>query len=146
MQCACTGARQMARVLTQLYDSRFRRIGLEAPQFALLATLEQAGPCNQVDLGKRYSLEKTTVSRNLRLLEGKGWIAASIGKDRRERKFTLTAAGREMLAAAKPQWKKTQDELLAGMSTPQWDEMFRMFGAVTSAAQRLQEEERKGKA
>jgi DNA-binding MarR family transcriptional regulator len=137
LPCACATARQAARVLTQLYDRSLRTAGLEAPQFALMMTLEKQGPCSQVDLGRRYALDKTTVSRNLKLLERSGWIESSIGIDRRKRHFVLTAAGREQLAIAKPKWKDAQNQLRSGMTGEQWDAMFRTFRAVTQTAQAL---------
>jgi DNA-binding MarR family transcriptional regulator len=139
-QCACATARQVARILTQLYDSQLRRTGLEAPQFALMMTLEKQGPCGPVDLGRRYALDKTTVSRNLKLLEHKGWIESSAATDKRKREFILTAAGRKQLAAAKPQWKRAQGLLRAGLSAKQWDEMFRVFRTITQTAQALQDD------
>jgi DNA-binding MarR family transcriptional regulator len=132
--CACATARQVARVLTQLYDGRLRGTGMEAPQFALLTTLNKQGPCSQVALGRRYALDKTTVSRNLQWLERKGWIASSSTGDRRERRFKLTADGREQLAAARPEWKKAQAQLRSGMTGKAWDAMFRTFATVTKAA------------
>lgn len=139
LPCACATARQAARLLTQLYDSRLRPSGLEAPQFALLLTLEKLGACSQVDLCRRHALDKTTVSRNLKLLERKGWIAPSASNDRRERQFALTAEGRRCLEAALPRWKKAQQELRAVMTDEQWDAMFRVFGTIARAAQALQE-------
>jgi DNA-binding MarR family transcriptional regulator len=123
-------------VLTQLYDSRLRDTGMEAPQFALMMTLDRQGPCSQSALGRRYALDKTTVSRNLKLLERNGWVEPSAGIDRRERQFTLTAAGRKRLAAARPEWKKAQDQLRSGMTAEQWDAMFHVFRTVTEAARR----------
>ena len=136
--CACATARQVARVLTQWYDDRLRASGLEAPQFALLMTLDKQGPCSQVALGRRYALDKTTVSRNLKVLQRNGWIEASVATDRRERQFTLTTEGRQRLAAAKPEWKKAQDMLRSAMTSAQWDAMFEAFTIVTKAATNLQ--------
>ncbi|HXA68511.1 MAG TPA: MarR family winged helix-turn-helix transcriptional regulator [Bryobacteraceae bacterium] len=115
---------------------------MEAPQFALLMTLQQQGPCGPVDLGRRYALDKTTVSRNLQLLERKGWIALSAATDKRKREFVLTAAGRKRLAAATTQWKKAQNQLRSAMKAEQWDEMFRVFRTVTQTAQALQDDVR----
>lgn len=138
LACACATARQAARVLTQLYDSRLQRSGMEAPQFALMMTLEKGGPCSQIDLGRRFALDKTTVSRNLKVLERNGWIASSVGKDRRQRLFILTGAGRKPLAAAMPEWKKAQDQLRSRMTAKQWDVMFDVFRNVTQTALALQ--------
>jgi DNA-binding MarR family transcriptional regulator len=138
--CACAGARQFARALTQLYDSRLRRAGMEAPQFALLMTLEQLGPASQAALGRYHALDKTTVSRNLGLLESRGWIQCAVGADRRQRLFALTAEGRRRLAAARPLWKKAQTDLRSRMTATQWDTMFRVFRTVTETALALRSE------
>jgi DNA-binding MarR family transcriptional regulator len=133
LTCACASARQVARVLTQLYDRRLREAGLEAPQYALLMALSRQGPAGQGALGRRHALDKTTVSRNLGWLQRQGWIARSAGTGR-ERTFELTAAGRKQLAAALPAWKKLQAELRSAMTTREWDAMFRAFRSVMQAA------------
>jgi DNA-binding MarR family transcriptional regulator len=140
LACACATSRQVARLLTQLYDRRLKRIGMEAPQFALLVTLDKQGPCSQTTLGRRYGLDKTTVSRNLRWLEQRGWVERSTGDDKRQRRFALTDAGRRQLAIARPQWKKAQEQLRSSMTVREWDEMFTVFRTVAAAAQRLQSE------
>jgi DNA-binding MarR family transcriptional regulator len=140
LSCACATARQVARVLTQLYDSRLRSSGLEAPQFALMMTLDKQGPCSQIELGRRYALDKTTVSRNLKLLESNGWIEVTVGKDRRQRLFTLTAVGRERLTEATHKWHAAQSQLKSRMTNEQWETMFRTFREVTREAQALQHE------
>jgi DNA-binding MarR family transcriptional regulator len=146
IECACATSRQVARVLTQLYDGRLRRSGLEAPQFALLMTLEKQGPSSQSDLGKRYGLDKTTVSRNLKLLERNGWIQSRAAIDKRKRQFGLTAMGRARLAAAKPEWKKIQGELKSAMTPEQWETLFTALRTVAKAAQSLQIEEKQNEA
>src|SRR5581483_8264007 len=123
--CACATARHVARLLTQMYDESLRDVGIQAPQFALLMTIDTLGPASQAALGRRHALDKTTISRNLRLLERKGWIETAPGADRRQRRFTLTPGGRRRLAAAKPAWQKAQERLRAAMSEQEWDAMFR---------------------
>lgn len=137
--CACATARQVARLLTQLYDSRLRAAGLEAPQFALLTTLEKQGPSSEAELARRYALDKTTVSRNLKVLERNGWIGSKVPEDRRKRQFSLTAEGRRKLSAAAPLWKKAQQDLRAKMRDREWTSMFRTFQNVTRSAQALQD-------
>ena len=79
LACACATARQAARALTQLYDGWLAGTGLEAPQFALLMTLDKHGAVSQAALGRRYVLDKTTMSRNLKRLEAKGWTCHDSG-------------------------------------------------------------------
>jgi DNA-binding MarR family transcriptional regulator len=89
-------------------------------------------------LGRRYALDKTTMSRNLKLFERKGWVTASGADDKRERRFAITAAGHARLAAARPEWKKAQEQLRAGMTANQWNAMFDAFRIAARAAQAAQ--------
>ena len=79
-------------------------------------------------------MDKTTVSRNLKLLSQKGWIEPSCGSDTRERGFRLTETGRKRLAAARPLWEAAQEDLRSKMSGGQWTSMLKVFGMVRQAA------------
>ena len=132
--CACATVRRASRAVTQLYDSWLRPHGIEGPQFALLATLDRFGGCTQSTIGHRFDLDKTTLSRNLRLMHRKGWIAVAAGADARERRVMLTPAGRRRLESARPAWRKAQEQLQSSMSADQWNEMLSVFDGVTHAA------------
>jgi DNA-binding MarR family transcriptional regulator len=137
--CACATARQAARAVTQLYDAWLRESSLEAPQFALLTALDKGGPQPQAAMSRRFAIDKTTLSRNLRLLEDRGWIEALKGGDRRERRFGLTPKGHERVRAAYPAWAKAQADLRSGMTAREWNQMFRAFRTMTRAAVRARE-------
>ena len=134
MSCACATARRAARALTQLYDSHLRASGVEGTQFSLLAVLGSGGSFSQAALGQRFGLDKTTLSRNLRLLKNNGWIKTTAAPDGRERRYILTTTGRNRLAKARPGWQRAQAELRAVLSEREWQRMFRVFRIVTVAA------------
>ncbi len=122
--------------VTQLYDQWLRAHGVEGPQFALLAMLDRLGQSNQATLGQRFDLDKTTLSRNLKVLKQKGWIETAAGADARERVVRLTSSGRRRLAAARPTWRKAQGQLQLALDTHDWDTTLRVLDAVTTAARR----------
>lgn len=134
--CACASARLAARAVTQLYDACLAGSGVEATQFALLMTLESAAARHQAALGRRFALDKTTMSRNLAILERRKWIRCTASSDRRERCYELTAEGRRRLAAARAGWRRAQSRLRASMSDADWTAMFSVFGTVIAAAHR----------
>ena len=135
--CACATARQLARVLTQLYDRHLAAAGIEAPQFALLATLQGHGPATQQALGRRHGLDKTTVSRNVALLRKKKWVAVSVAADRRHRRVEITEGGRRILQAAAPRWSAAQSALRESMSAGEWKTLFTALRTAARAAQAL---------
>ena len=138
LPCACATIRRASRAVTQLYDQWLRAHGIEGPQFALLAMLEGLGETNQTTMGQRFDLDKTTLSRNLKLLKQRGWIETVPGEDGRERRVRLTTTGRRQIAAARPTWKKAQAQMRAALSEHDWDTTLRVLNAITAAARRAQ--------
>ena|SRR5438128_2738686 len=104
--CACAALRHATRALTQHYETHFRGTGLRATQFTVLATLAQTGPLSMSELSEILGLERTTLSRNMRLLENRGWVSAIAQRDQRVRRMELTTKGKNKAVAALPVWKR----------------------------------------
>jgi DNA-binding MarR family transcriptional regulator len=132
--CACATVRRAARAVTQLYDGHLRSSQIEGTQYALLSVLGSQGPSSQATIGHRFALDKTTLSRNLKLLRNKGWIETTAAEDGRERRYVLTAAGEKRLTAAKPAWRRAQEHLRSSMTAKEWDAMWKLLRAMTVAA------------
>lgn len=106
--CVCANLRKTARAITQLYDERMRGTGLRATQLSILGVTLARGPVTVTRLAEATVTDRTTLTRNLRVLEKQGLIRVEIGGDRREREVSLTDRGRESLAKAYPLWKEAQ--------------------------------------
>ncbi|MNL31316.1 hypothetical protein D3C87_1530970 [compost metagenome] len=57
-------------------------------------------------------LDRSTLGRNLRVLEGEGLVRLVEGADMRNRIVQLTEAGAERLTAALPAWEAAQQRLI----------------------------------
>src|SRR2546426_9666541 len=104
--CACSALRRASRAVTQHYEKHFRSSGLRATQFTVLATLAQTGPLSISELSAQLGLDRTTLSRTLRLIEDQGWISALAHGDQRVRKMALSPRGRKKASAALAFWKR----------------------------------------
>ena len=131
--CACATVRRAARLLTQLYDAELRP-HIEVPQFALLSMLEANRVCKQSALARGAGFDKTTISRNLALMRRNGWIEDVHSDDPRDRGVRITAAGRDLLRAAKPGWNRAQRRLSSAMKPEEWQQMWPVLDALTNAA------------
>jgi DNA-binding MarR family transcriptional regulator len=109
--CACFKVRKAARAITKLYEEVLRPSGLHSTQFSLLMAARVMGPVTVVNLAKVTVMDRTTLTRNLQILERLRLITIKPGEDRREREVNLTAAGMEALAKAVPLWKEAQDRV-----------------------------------
>ena len=95
--------------MTQHYEAAFRGAGLRATQFTVLATLAQTEPMTMSELAELLGLERTTLTRNLRPLEAKGWVRGlSDDEDLRRRRIELTPQGRAIAVKAMPRWRRAQ--------------------------------------
>ena len=76
--------------------------------------------------------DRTTLTRNLKLLEKQGLIRVDPGNDRRERKVTLTDRGREAVRKAYPLWQKAQRRVVKSLGEERWQVLRQELSAVVS--------------
>ena len=113
--CLCANARRAALALTSLYDEALAPHGLKVTQFSLLRAVERHGEPNLTELAEATGLDRSTLGRNLRVLEGLGLVSLSPGEDQRDRVVALTAGGRARVRAAARAWAKVQDSLSSAL-------------------------------
>ena len=119
--CMCLNTQRAARAVARRYDAAFRPIGLTSGQFSILAGLNQAAPVSIGALADGLGLERTTLTRNLALLEAAGLVALAAGEgDRRVRNVALTAQGRAKLVLAMPFWRAAQAEQADHLAPHLW--------------------------
>ena len=128
----CASFRWASRVLTQRYDAALRPLGLRATQFTLLQALSLAGEVSQGTLGEILAIDSTTLTRTLAIMERQGWIAGRPGEDHRERRLSLSKAGRTEYNRALPHWEKVQQELRAQFGNSRWNELLNLTNEVTA--------------
>ena len=115
VNCTCLNLRKAARAVTQYFDGVLRPSGLRATQFSLLIVAKKRGPISIKELAERLIVDRTTLTRNLRILEGKRMVLVKPGTDGRTRLVTITANGRGALKKAVPLWKQAQSHMVSGL-------------------------------
>lgn len=111
-QCLCTNLRRAARGVSRHYDGALDGFGINVAQYSLLSNLKRLDRPSISSLAEAMGLDRSTLGRNLRVLEGMGLLKLSEGADQRNRLVCLTEAGNERLAAALPAWEKAQQRLM----------------------------------
>ena len=115
--CTCAGLRRATRRITQAYDHALAPVGLTANQFSLLgylygAAMMKVGGLSIKSLADRLGMDPSTLTRNLKPLVIKGWVADHADpKDGRARRVTLTELGGSKLKEAVPRWRRAQSAL-----------------------------------
>lgn len=115
--CAGCNSRLAARRITQFLDRELGPSGLGVAQLGLMARIAAAADDTLGALARSTGLEQSTLSRNLRTLEGQGLIEiAMVEADLRRRAVWLTETGARRLEAAIPLWRKAQARLAKFLS------------------------------
>ncbi|MBM3733126.1 MAG: winged helix-turn-helix transcriptional regulator [Acidimicrobiia bacterium] len=133
--CACSRFRRATRALTRLYDEALAAAGLRVTQFSVLRALERAGrPLSISDLAATVALDRSTVGRNLDVLQRLGLIGlAPDAEDGRASVVVLTEAGRAAIVRALPHWRKVQGEVRRLFGAARMD---RLIGQIDDLVRR----------
>ncbi|HET6159873.1 MAG TPA: MarR family winged helix-turn-helix transcriptional regulator [Dongiaceae bacterium] len=115
--CAGWNSRLAARHITQFLEREMAASGLSVAQLGLMAQIAAAEDDTLGALARSTGLEQSTLSRNLRTLEGQGLIEITIVEsDLRRRAVWLTETGARRLEAAIPLWRRAHAKLAKCLS------------------------------
>lgn len=106
--CVASNLRKASRLISQIYNDFLKSTGLKGTQLGLLREVKESGGTTITGLAARGTIDRTTITRNLKLLEKKGLVRIEIGADQRERIVTITDEGEKAVAAALQAWKQAQ--------------------------------------
>jgi DNA-binding MarR family transcriptional regulator len=108
------------RKLTRSYDKALKPAGLKITQFTLLIAVEEGSAKSLTALADMLALERSSLVRNVKLLEDEGLIESAPSGEGRSLGLKLTKAGRKKLTQALPLWREAQThvETALGQSWP----------------------------
>jgi len=117
-RCACLGLRQATRAVTQFYDRALEPSGLRVTQFSILAVLRVVSPTSINELAEVLVMDRTTLSRNVDLLEEMGLTERrQSAEDGRVREVLLTEKAVGKLDEAYPRWMEAQSTVEKAMGS-----------------------------
>ncbi|MGE8410474.1 MAG: MarR family winged helix-turn-helix transcriptional regulator [Pseudomonas sp.] len=125
--CICTHLRRAARGVSRHYDEALDGFGINVAQFSLLRHLQRLDKPSISSLAEAMGLDRSTLGRNLKVLEADGLVAMAEGDDLRNRLVLLTEQGKARLLAAEPAWEQAQERLVDTLGEAQRDELVRLL-------------------
>jgi DNA-binding MarR family transcriptional regulator len=112
MRVSCLGVRvgRVHRLVTRAFEQVLRPLGLSLPQLELLSTLTLVGaPIKPAELADLMAVERSTMSRNLAVMQERGWAATTESSPTgRSMAVAITPAGSQQLARAHAAWSSAQ--------------------------------------
>lgn len=108
--CIGLRLRRLSRIVDGYYRKNLIDYEITENQLTILFLLSKMKKVEQGRIGKVLKLERSTVSRNIKLLEKKGLIKRT---PEYKPEIELTTKGRKLAIELIPLWEKTMDELIA---------------------------------
>jgi DNA-binding MarR family transcriptional regulator len=111
--CYCDVLRAATRKTTAIYDAALAPAGVNLAQFSLLRKIQRAGSVSLSELGRLAALDRSTIGRNVRVLQRMELVRVTPGEDHREATVTLDGRGLAVLREAAPLWDEAQRRIAA---------------------------------
>jgi DNA-binding MarR family transcriptional regulator len=106
--CIAVRLRLLNRVVTNLYDDALRPLGLKVSQLNILIVAARLGLARPAQVCAILQLDASTLSRNVKPLQARGWLEVVPEEDARAQPFRLTAKGKRLIEKAVPVWEEAQ--------------------------------------
>ena len=135
--CACFNLRKAARAVTKIFDEALQPTGLRSTQFVTLLSVHLHQPVSLPALAKELVIDRSTLTRNLAVLQKNGLMAFSSPNGKRSRVFRLTDEGVRALAEGIPLWEKTQSRFVTRFGSVKWTDTLAVLSEAVETAQRL---------
>jgi DNA-binding MarR family transcriptional regulator len=135
--CLCTNLRRTARAISIIYDAALAPTGIKITQFSLLRAVERNEPIAISVLAEEMALDRTTLARNLALLERDRLIDMSAGADQRVTEVRLTQVGRKAIKKAIPLWSDTQREVSRLLAPGRIAQLYDFSREASNAAEKF---------
>lgn len=146
-ECLCFRVRRASRALTRIYDEVLRPLDIQATQLTLLSAItlvsrREEGGGSMGRLAEVLSMDRTTVSRNVRLLRDDGLVRIERSPlDGRVRIVLPTEAGERALVEGLPLWKQAHGKVVEMLGADAAVELREQLDAVARAAASLESSE-----
>ncbi|WP_298478762.1 MarR family winged helix-turn-helix transcriptional regulator [uncultured Maribacter sp.] len=108
--CIGSRLRRLSRIVDGHFRSKLSEFNITENQMTILFVLNKMGKVEQGKIGQTLVLERSTVSRNIKLLEKQNYIKRTSNY---RPEIELSKKGNELVQKLIPLWEETMDELIS---------------------------------
>ncbi len=132
--CACHKMREAARKITRKYNSALKPAGIKITQFTMLSAVGLKEGATLTEISTYLGMDRTTLSRNLGLLERQALIEIYDDGYGRARSAKLTDKGVTVMETALPLWRRAQKSLRQNLGDQIWAQVHAELAVVRQLA------------
>jgi DNA-binding MarR family transcriptional regulator len=109
--CNCNILRNSSSKITSIYDKALSHTGVKVTQYGLLKYVYLLKSPNLSQLSAALYQDRSTLGRNIRILEGMKLVSINAGIDKRQVQIELTNYGVFTLKEARKAWELVQKKI-----------------------------------
>ena len=118
--------------MTRWFDKELQSVGFSSTQVALMLTIAVLNKPTYARAGREMAMEKSTLSRNLIVLEQEGLVRTAPVRGSRQKTVSLSAKGIRAIREAIPVWAGAQEAFVAQFGADRWPEFLDGLEATIS--------------
>ncbi|WP_350585365.1 MarR family transcriptional regulator [Pseudoalteromonas sp. RB2-MNA-CIBAN-0110] len=118
-------ATRVSNDFAEVYQTKY---GLNIPQWRILANLAQYGQSNAKELCRQANMDKSTVSRAVKVLIDKGLVRSELNEqDKRAALLVLSKAGQNLYEQIAPDALNWEKQLLSTLTNEEYEVLVSIF-------------------
>lgn len=128
--CYCINLKRATNSITKFYDKKLEETGLTISQFSLLNDIKLLESCSKAELADYAKLDRSTITRNLKILREKGYIIDLSTNESRDSQVSLTDLGLEKLKSCDLLWQEAQKYIKEKIGSDNIKELRKILNAI----------------
>ena len=109
--CNCYTIRKISSKISKIYDNALNTVDLKITQYAILKYIIILKKTSLKNLSTAMDYNRSTLGRNIRVLERKKLIRFNKGEDKREVEITITNDGQKIFKIARQYWENINNQI-----------------------------------
>lgn len=114
------------------YDDAYRPYGVKATQLPVLNLLSSNGTATTKEIALQTMTERSVLSRKLQVMQKNEWIEPKYIRNTREKAYTLTEKGQELVNKVLPIRLDVQERLMSKLSEDERDLLINLCDKLQS--------------
>jgi DNA-binding MarR family transcriptional regulator len=135
--CLSTSLRRTERLVTRHYDSYLEPAGITAVQLPILSTIGANPETSLRSLAGQLELERSTLSRNIGVLQKLGLIVLGPSSGPKPAALSLTKKGQTALRNGHRQWQKAHRELVTQLESSSAEDGLRFLKRLRASVRTM---------
>jgi len=130
--CNCGSLRHTSQKLTSVYDKALFKSGLRVTQYAILKCVFLLDKTTISELNTYLKQDRSTIGRNIKILEKIKVISLNTGKDKREFEIKITKHGYKSLKLARKAWEEINTKISSKLGNKKQKQLIAIMNDINS--------------